>query len=61
MRDSGWRQELAWFVQFCACRKATKIIWRIDVGYFLTQDRAQKLFPYPYVNNRFAGTLSWSF
>lgn len=35
--------------------------WRIDVGYFLTQDRAQNLFPYPYVNNRFAGTLSWSF
>jgi uncharacterized protein (TIGR02001 family) len=35
--------------------------WRVDVGYFLTQDRAQKLFPYPYVNDRFAGTLSWHF
>ncbi|HEY0342368.1 MAG TPA: TorF family putative porin, partial [Steroidobacteraceae bacterium] len=35
--------------------------WRVDVGYFLTQDRAQRLFPYPYVNNRVAGTLSWHF
>jgi hypothetical protein len=35
--------------------------WRIDVGYFLTQDRAQHIFPYPYVNNRFAGTVSWRF
>jgi hypothetical protein len=35
--------------------------WRIDVGYFLTQDRAQRLFPYPTANDRFAGTLSWRF
>lgn len=35
--------------------------WRLDVGYFLTQERAQKLFPYPYVNQRVAGTLSWHF
>jgi len=35
--------------------------WRVDVGYFLTQDRAQMLFPYPYANQRVAGTLSWRF
>jgi len=36
--------------------------WRIDVGYFLTQRaQAEKLFPYPIANKRFAGTLSWRF
>lgn len=35
--------------------------WRVDVGYFLTEERAQRLFPYPYANDRFAGTLSWRF
>ncbi len=35
--------------------------WRVDVGYYLTQDRAQHLFPYPIANDRFAGTLSWRF
>jgi uncharacterized protein (TIGR02001 family) len=35
--------------------------WRADVGYFLTQSRAQRLFPYPIANDRFAGTLSWRF
>jgi uncharacterized protein (TIGR02001 family) len=35
--------------------------WRVDVGYFLTQDRAQMLTPYPYANQRVAGTLSWHF
>jgi uncharacterized protein (TIGR02001 family) len=35
--------------------------WRVDVGYFLTQDRAQMLFPYLYANQRVAGTLSWHF
>jgi uncharacterized protein (TIGR02001 family) len=35
--------------------------WRVDVGYYLTQDRAQRLFPYPIANDRFAGTLSWRF
>jgi uncharacterized protein (TIGR02001 family) len=35
---------------------------RIDVGYFLTQKaQAQRLFPYPIANDRFAGTLSWHF
>jgi hypothetical protein len=35
---------------------------RLDVGYFLTEKaRAQRLFPYPSANNRFAGTLSWRF
>jgi uncharacterized protein (TIGR02001 family) len=36
--------------------------WRIDVGYFLTENAAvQTLFPYPTAGNRFAGTLSWRF
>ena len=35
--------------------------WRLDVDYFLTQDRARMLFPYPYANQRVAGTLSWRF
>jgi uncharacterized protein (TIGR02001 family) len=35
--------------------------WRVDVGYFLTQDRAARLFPYPSANDHFAGTLSWRF
>jgi uncharacterized protein (TIGR02001 family) len=35
--------------------------WRADVGYFLTQERAQRLFPYPSANDHFAGTLSWRF
>src|SRR6476469_4396173 len=26
---SGWRQEPTKFVQFCACRKATNVIWRM--------------------------------
>ena len=35
--------------------------WRVDVGYFLTQGRASRLFPYPSANDHFAGTLSWRF
>jgi uncharacterized protein (TIGR02001 family) len=35
--------------------------WRLDVGYFLTQNRAQQLTPYPIANDRFAGTLTWRF
>jgi len=35
--------------------------WRLDVGYFLTQARAEQLTPYPVANDRFAGTLSWRF
>lgn len=34
--------------------------WRLDVGYFATQDRAAEFLPYP-VANRFAGTLAWQF
>jgi uncharacterized protein (TIGR02001 family) len=34
--------------------------WRVDVGYFATQDRARQLFPYP-MASRFAGTLVWRF
>jgi uncharacterized protein (TIGR02001 family) len=35
--------------------------WRIDLGYFLTQGNARRLFPYPIPSDRFAGTLSWRF
>jgi uncharacterized protein (TIGR02001 family) len=35
--------------------------WRVDVGYFLAQERAQRLLPYPMADHRFAGTLSWRF
>ena len=35
--------------------------WRLEVGYFLAQNRAQELFPYPPVNRHVAGTVSWHF
>ena len=35
--------------------------WRVDVGYFLAQGNARRLFPYPIPSDRFAGTLSWRF
>ena len=35
--------------------------WRLEVGYFLAQNRAQDLFPYPPVNQHLAGTVSWHF
>lgn len=35
--------------------------WRIDAGYFLAQERAERLLPYPIAGHRFAGTLSWRF
>jgi len=36
--------------------------WRLDVGYFLTQRRAQEVVaPYPLANHRFAATVSWRF
>jgi uncharacterized protein (TIGR02001 family) len=34
---------------------------RLDVGYYLTQAKGQRLFPYPSADNRVAGTLSWRF
>lgn len=34
--------------------------WRVDLGYFGAQRRAERLFPYP-VANRLAGTVSWQF
>ncbi|HYL02178.1 MAG TPA: TorF family putative porin [Steroidobacteraceae bacterium] len=34
--------------------------WRLDVGYFATQRRAARLFPYP-VANHLAATWSWQF
>jgi uncharacterized protein (TIGR02001 family) len=35
--------------------------WRVEVGYFLAQNRAQDFFPYPPANRHVAGTLSWRF
>jgi uncharacterized protein (TIGR02001 family) len=34
---------------------------RFDVGYYLTQERAQPQFPYGRARDRIAGTLSWHF
>jgi uncharacterized protein (TIGR02001 family) len=36
--------------------------WRLDVGYYLSQQHAaERLFPYPAVNRQVAATLSWQF
>ena len=35
--------------------------WRLDIGYYLTGERAQVLFPYPSANQRFAGSIAWRF
>lgn len=35
--------------------------WRVEIGYYLTGDKAQALVPYPSANNRFAGSVAWRF
>jgi uncharacterized protein (TIGR02001 family) len=35
--------------------------WRIDVGYFVAERQAQRLFPYPIPSDRIAATLTWRF
>lgn len=35
--------------------------WRLEVGYFVAQPRAQQLFPYPSANQHVAGSLIWRF
>jgi uncharacterized protein (TIGR02001 family) len=35
--------------------------WRLDVGYYLTGDKAQVLFPYPSANDHFAASIAWRF
>lgn len=35
--------------------------WRIDVGYYLTGDKAQVLMPYPSADERVAGSIAWRF
>jgi uncharacterized protein (TIGR02001 family) len=35
--------------------------WRVEIGYFLAQNRAQEFFPYPPANRRVAGMVSWRF
>jgi uncharacterized protein (TIGR02001 family) len=34
---------------------------RLDVGYYVAEDRASKLFPYGRAGSRVAGTISWHF
>ncbi len=34
---------------------------RLDAGYYVTENRAQRLFPYGRAGNRFAATVSWHF
>lgn len=35
--------------------------WRLDVGYFLTQDAAARSVPYPSANHKVAATIAWHF
>jgi uncharacterized protein (TIGR02001 family) len=35
--------------------------WRVDLGYYLTGDKARPLVPYPSANQRFAGSVAWRF
>lgn len=35
--------------------------WRLDVGYYLTEQEARELTPYPSARERVAGTLTWRF
>ena len=35
--------------------------WRLDIGYYLTQEKAQVMFPYPSANDRFAASVAWRF
>lgn len=35
--------------------------WRLEVGYYLTGDKAKALFPYPSADDRFAGSVAWRF
>lgn len=35
--------------------------WRLDLGYFLTQNAALRSFPYPIANHQVAATLAWHF
>jgi uncharacterized protein (TIGR02001 family) len=35
--------------------------WRIEVGYYVTGDKAEVLMPYPSANDRWAGSVTWRF
>jgi len=35
--------------------------WRVDIGYYLTQEKARALVPYPSANDRFAASVAWRF
>jgi uncharacterized protein (TIGR02001 family) len=35
--------------------------WRVDIGYYMTQDKARALVPYPSADDRFAGSVAWRF
>lgn len=35
--------------------------WRVEIGYYVTGDKARVLVPYPSANERFAGSVAWRF
>jgi uncharacterized protein (TIGR02001 family) len=35
--------------------------WRVDVGYYRTGDKAQRLFPYPSADHQVAASVAWRF
>jgi hypothetical protein len=35
--------------------------WRIEIGYYVTGEKAQEIVPYPSANDRFAGSVAWRF
>jgi hypothetical protein len=35
--------------------------WRVQLGYYVTGDKARVLVPYPSANERFAGSVAWRF
>jgi uncharacterized protein (TIGR02001 family) len=35
--------------------------WRVDIGYYLTQEKVQSLVPYPSADDRIAGSIAWRF
>ena len=35
--------------------------WRVDIGYYVTGDKARVLVPYPSADERFAGSVAWRF
>lgn len=59
-RPAGWRPPALGYLYGNLGLALERRSWRIDVGYFSAQNRAEQIFPYP-VARRFAGTISWQF